>query len=191
MCPARKRFVVRQEFIALVLGTIGVLVLLDLLAWRIVRHLAIAASNWAPRIRNWPAWARARPVRAWIRLRFPRLYAFLAARLNPGHFTGLPLTLFVLSAAYIAFLLSGLVEEVLEADNVLRFDESVNAFFRPWRTNPLLVEAFLWITTLGSAPALTVVAATATGFLWTGRRRGAIVPLWIVFFGAQASTWAG
>lgn len=180
-----------QEFIVLVLGTLGVFVLLHLLAWRMVRHLAITASNWAPRIRNWPAWARTRPVRAWVRLRFPRSYAILAARLNPRDFTGLPLTLFVLAAAYVALLLSGLVEEVLEADNVLRFDESVNALFLPWRANPLLLDAFLWITALGSGPALTAVAATATAFLWTSGRHRAIVPLWIAFLGAQATTWAG
>ena len=96
----------------------------------------------------------------------------------------------VVSALYIGALLSGLTEEVVEAGGVLRLDQAINAAFAPWR-QPLLVAAFLWITALGTGSALTAVALTATGFLWADRRPRFIVPLWVTFVGAQATTWAG
>ncbi|AGK59741.1 phosphoesterase PA-phosphatase-like protein [Hyphomicrobium denitrificans 1NES1] len=176
---------------ALVIGLVASVLLLDALCWRGVRHLTLKASGWAPRIRTSRAWARVRPVRAWLKLRHPRFYAVLAVRLDPHLFTGLPLTLLVVGAIYIAALLGGLIEEVLEAGGVLRFDQAINAFFTSWRTEPLLVKGFLWITALGAGPTLTAVAVTATAFLWAGGRRGATLPLWVVFLGAEATTWAG
>jgi hypothetical protein len=75
----------------LLLGVLVVVLLLHALSWRAVQRLAVAAPGWAPRIRTSRAWAPTRPVRAWLRLRHPRLCAFLNARFNPHLFTGPPL----------------------------------------------------------------------------------------------------
>ena len=131
-----------------------------------------------------------RPVQAWLSLHHPRLYAHLRARLVPSTFAGLPLTMMVVAAIYVVALLSGVTEEVVEAAGVLRLDQAVNAALAAWR-EPALVIAFLWITVLGTGPALTAVALTATAFLWADRRAHFIVPLWVTFIGAQATTWAG
>jgi len=96
----------------------------------------------------------------------------------------------VVSALYIGALLSGLTEEVVEAGGVLRLDQAINAAFAPWRESPF-VAVFLWITILGTGSALTGVVLTATGFLWAAHRSHVIVPLWVTFLGAQATTWAG
>ena len=101
-----------------------------------------------------------------------------------------PLTLLILGAVYIAALLAGLIHEVIEAKEVLSFDEAVNSLLTVWRKGPLL-NAFLWITALGSGPALAAVAMTATAFLWADRRPTFIIPLWTAFLGAQLTTWAG
>lgn len=125
-----------------------------------------------------------------LRRLHPRASAFLSQRLRLDTFKGLPLTLLVLAALYMASLLAGLTHEVLEADETLRFDEAVNARFAPWRQPPL-IGVFLWITQLGSGPTLGAVAMTASLFLWAGRRQALIPPLWAAFLGAQLTTWAG
>ncbi len=162
---------------------------LHALAWHSL-HVLISTLDRLPLLRQTRAWARVRPLQAWLRLRHPRLHATLAARLRPKPFTGLPLTLLALGAFYVAALLGGLTGEVLEAGTVLRFDQAVNAAFGPWRVRPV-VGMLLWITALGAGPALTAVAAVATAFLWADRRPGFILPLWVAFLGAQATTWSG
>jgi undecaprenyl-diphosphatase len=162
---------------------------LHALAWRLLCAL-ITIAGYLPLLRERQAWARVRPLETWLRVRHPRLHAILAARLRPRPFTGLPFTLLVVGALYVASLLGRLTEEVLEAGVVLRFDQAINAFFGPWRERPLIT-AFLWITALGAGPALAAVAVTATAFLWADRRPGFILPLWVAFLGAQATTWAG
>lgn len=162
---------------------------LHALTWHLL-HALIAAVERLPTLRKTQAWARVRPLQAWLRLRHPRLHAVLAARLRPKPFTGLPLTLLVLGALYVTALFGGLTEEVVEAGAVLRFDQAINATFGPWRERPL-IQIFMWITALGAGPALTVVAITATSFLWADRRPGFIPPLWAAFLGAQATTWSG
>lgn len=162
---------------------------LHALAWRLL-HVLISATGRLALLRQTRAWARVRPLQAWLRLRHPRLYGVLAPRLRPRPFTGLPLTLLVLGAFYVAALLGGLTEAVLEGGVVLRFDQAVNAAFGPWRVEPL-VGILLWITAFGAGPALTAVSAVTTAFLWADRRRGFILPLWVAFLGAQATTWPG
>lgn len=162
---------------------------LHVLAWRLL-HALISAVERLPMLRDTRASVRVRPMQAWLRLHHPRLHAALVTRLRPKPSTGLPLTLLVLGALYVAALLGGLTQEVIEAGAVLRFDQAINAYFTPWRERPLIA-VFLWITALGAGPALTVVAITATGFLWADRRPGYILPLWVAFLGAQATTWSG
>jgi len=161
---------------------------LHALAWHLL-HALSSTTKRLPTLREARAWARVRPLQAWLRLRHPRLHAVLAARLRPKPFTGLPLTLLVVGALYVAALLGGLTEEVMEAGAVLRFDQAVNALFGPWREEPLIA-AFLWITALGVGPTLAAAALTTTGFLWADRRPGFILPLWVAFLGAEATTWA-
>lgn len=178
------------QAVLLLTATAAVLVAtLHVVLWRLLVGLSSATAR-LPRLQGSRAWARMRPVQAWLSLRHPLLYAHLRARLDPSTFAGLPLTMLVVAATYIVALLSGLTEEVVEAGGVLRLDQAVNAAFAAWR-EPLPVAAFLWITALGTGSALTGVALAATGFLWADRRSRLIVPLWMTFIGAQATTWAG
>ena len=78
----------------------------------------------------------------------------------------------------------------MEAGGVLRFDQAVNAHLAALRVPPL-VGMFRWVTALGAGPALTAASITASLFLWAHRRRGYILPLWVTFLGAQATTWSG
>jgi len=177
------------QVLLLLVGAAFLVWVLHALTWRLL-HVLISTVDRLPVLRETRAWARVRPMQGWLRLRHPRLHAVLAARLGSKPFTGLPLTLLVLGALYVAALIGGLTGEVLEAGSVLRFDQTVNAAFDRWREEPL-VGAFLWITALGAGPALAAVASIATAFLWANRRPGFILPLWVAFLGAQATTWSG
>ena len=74
---------------------------------------------------------------------------FLHSRFDPREFTGLPMTLMIAAAVYIVALFGGHVEDVLGGEGVAHFDEAINAFFGPYRVEPLLA-IFLWITALGA-----------------------------------------
>jgi membrane-associated phospholipid phosphatase len=178
------------ETALLVAALVVAIACLRALAWRLVR-LAIRATGWlraaaaGPRVRE-----RTRPILDRLRARAPRLCRWVEPRLDPDSFSGLPLTLLVVAALYIAGLFGGLVEEVMEAEGMQRLDLAINAVLAPWREQPWLA-VFLWITELGAGPTLTAVSIVATGFLWAHRRPLFIVPLWVAFLGAQATTWLG
>ncbi len=177
----------KAELIFTILAFGAVVLLIRTLALLCVRKLVNPGS-----LPPMPPYGKAAAlsVRKWLRDLNPQFLNFLRRRFRPGAITGLPLTLIVLGAIYIAVLLAGLVHEVMEAGEVVRFDQSVNSALSPWRKDPLL-GAFLWITALGSGPALGAVAMTATAFLWAGGRATLIIPLWTAFIGAQITTWAG
>jgi undecaprenyl-diphosphatase len=133
---------------------------------------------------------RDHPLRAALARRFPKTYGVLERRLTPRRFTGLPLTLMAAAALYLASLLGGLVEELREAEELVAFDEAVDALVAPYRV-PLLIEVFEWITDLGGSPALVALALVATGFLWADHRPRFIPALWVAFVGAHATTYLG
>ncbi|MGH8501331.1 MAG: phosphatase PAP2 family protein [Gammaproteobacteria bacterium] len=159
-------------------------------SWRLVRLTTRAARELAARFPASQMLARTHPLRAALSRRAPRSYAFMVRRLTPLRFDGLPLTLIVVAALYLIFLLGGLIEDVVEAEEIVGFNEAVNGFFDPYRT-PYLVGIFAWITDLGSMPALTLVSFVTTGFLWALQRGFLILPLWVTILGANATTWAG
>lgn len=160
------------------------------LAWRLVRLLFWVTAQGQVMAANPALRQRARPLRDKLRARFPHLFMVAAARLDPARFAGLPLTLLVIAAIYVAGLLGGLIGEVLEAEGAQRLDQAIQGFFGPWRVQPLIA-TFLWVTALGAGPTLTAVSLVATGFLWAHGRAYFIVPLWITFLGAQGTTWLG
>lgn len=122
--------------------------------------------------------------------RYPTLFALIARRVDPRRPTGLPLTLMVLATLYLFALFSGLTEDVLEAQGIIRSDNTINAALNPWRVEPL-VSIFLWITNLGSTPAVVAAVIVATGFLWPQRGTYIIVSLWVTCLGAVSTTTIG
>ena len=96
----------------------------------------------------------------------------------------------IIAAMYLIALFSGLTEDILEAEKIVRFDNIVNASFNAWRVEQL-ISGFHWITALGSSPTIVSAAMIATGFLWSQRRFHMIVPLWITSLGAVTTTSIG
>lgn len=128
----------------------------------------------------------------WARLRssFPMTTGFLHARVTLSRFTGLPLTLVVIAAVYIAGLLGGLVEELMEAEELVRLDEAIHQGTGAIRTDGMVV-VFSWITDLGGSAALIAVTLVTTGLLWAHGRASVVAPLWLTVLGSQLTTLAG
>ena len=109
------------------LGLILALLIVHQIAWLGVRGAAALAVRWAQPFATSRAYVRDHPVNAALAARLPRAHAFLAARFSAHEFTGLPLTLIVCAAVYIAALLGGLVDELFEAQDLPLF---------PWHAGP-------------------------------------------------------
>jgi len=171
---------------------VGVLVILALwiLAWQAVRLAFRLLYRLPAEIAGTRAWRHARTVRSRLAERHPRTIATLSARIDPHRFAGLPLTLLAAAALYVGFLLGGLVEELLEAEEILVIDRGINQAFQPVRAEPLLT-FFTWFTTFGDSAALIAVVVVASGCFWAYRRPLLILPLWVTVVGALTTTWAG
>ena len=170
------------------------LIVAILLVWQLALGLARLGLRVAPqlpgRVAAWQLGARVGPLRSWLADRFPGPYAWAARRLAPRRFAGLPLTLMAVAAAYLVFLLTGLAEDVVEAEEIVQLDDAVSALFTEYRRT-FLVSIFAWITDLGGKPALVAASFVATGFLWADRRPLYILPLWVTIVGALGTTWIG
>jgi undecaprenyl-diphosphatase len=178
------------QLTVLIVAVIVVVLLLRQLAWFVWRLLVHVARGMSPHLRDWGELSHVHPLRAALTARWPRLYEAMVRRSSPHKFSGLPLTLLAVAALYVLGLIGGLIEDLLQREGIVSFDLAINNFFGPYRTGPLL-EVFLWLTALGSSPAIVAVGVVATGFLWADRRAFFVGPLWITFLGAQVTTWAG
>lgn len=169
---------------------LAVILALRWLARRAALFVIGLASDVPPKLADSRAWARLRAVRSRLTDSHPAFVAFAARRVEPHRPTGLLLTLLVLAGLYLSALLSGLAEDILEAQGTVHSDNLINAALDPWRTGPL-VAAFRWITDLGSTPAIVAAVIIATGFLWPQRRPYFIVSLWVTCLGAVTTTTIG
>lgn len=172
------------------IGFLGVIILLWWLIWTIVYESAYLLNRLRARFPVSRVWARTHPLRAYFGYRYPRGYRFLAKRVDPNHPLGLPLTLGMIAATYVFSLIGGLVEELLEAEEMVAFDKAVNELLNAFRMPPF-IEVFAWITTFGDSSTLIIVALVSTGFLWVHHRGHFILPLWMTFVGAQVTTYLG
>ncbi len=127
---------------------------------------------------------------SWFSRRYPKTSHWLEARLTTRHFSGLLLTLMVLAMLYLLLLFGGLVEELLEAEELIRVDQWINQQLAQIRTDETLL-VFAWITDLAGSPALLAVAVVSTGVLWAHRQISYIAPLWLTVMGSQLMTYSG
>lgn len=160
------------------------------LAWWLTRAGRRGAIRLGAHLQRSGVWSRTHPITAYLQQRFPRLYGAAARRLDPKSFSGLPLTLLIGAAIYVASLVAGLAEELLEDEEMLNLDRRINDLFQPYRDG-VLVAVFSWFTDLGGSAGLLGVAIVASGFLWSHGRSSMVLPLWVSFGGAVITTWAG
>lgn len=133
---------------------------------------------------------RVRPIHNYLSKRFPRTVDFFEARLNPGKFSGLTLTLMVLAAVYIVALLLGLIDELREAEELIEVDNSINNALSVIRTGEI-VSAFAFITEWANISAIVIVAAVTSGLVMALNHGYLVPPLWVVVLGSQLTTYSG
>ena len=179
---------------AMLFLSVGMLIAIIVIMHRLSLRVAMRISDFVHRV---PAavvestvWGRSRTIRFQLAARYPTVIGLIQDRATPYRFSGLPLTLLAGATIYAVALFSGLAEEVLEAEGIVRIDNIVSASFAPWRIEPI-VSIFLWITALGSSPATVSATIIATGFLWSQRRFNFMAPLWITCVGAITTTSIG
>ncbi len=175
--------------LAVLAALIGVLAM-HWLGWRLVRLLFAGLRRLPPHLTGPRRWLAEHELRLRAKARYPNAYRRVAKRFDPHSPVGLSLTLLMLAAAYLAALLGGLVEDVVENDSIVLVDHAVTEALQPWRS-PGMMAAFNWITDLGTSAALGAAAAVGSALFWTYRRSSAIIPLWLTFLGSQATTYLG
>lgn len=122
--------------------------------------------------------------------RFPRIAGFTAARVTTTRFTGLPLTLCILLAGYLAAIGSDLAEDVIEQEQIVHFDQQLNAALGLLR-EPHFLHLFAYITRLANIETLVAVTLVSTAFLWADRRWRYIPGLVLTVVGSQTLTYIG
>lgn len=176
--------------LSVLLLLLAIIIILRFVSWFGLKGLNRLAGSSATAVRQ----IRAREGVAGLSLRFkqayPKTFRVVKARLTPHHFSGLPLTLMLIAALYIAALFGGLIEELLEAEELVLLDEWLNQQLTVLRTEQLIT-AFSWLTDLGGSPVLVAVAIVTTGLLWAHRRTSLIAPLWLTIIGSQITTYVG
>jgi undecaprenyl-diphosphatase len=173
-----------------ILVIVAIVIALRLAAWWFLRLVSSLLSKSMTVLKQLLVRKEISGLGSRIKVSFPETTKFMQARLTPGRYTGLPLTLIVVAALYIAALFGGLVEELLEAGKLVRFDEAINQGIEAIRTDGMIT-VFIWITDLGGSAAMTAVTLVTTGLLWAHRRRNMIAPLWLTILGSQVTTYAG
>lgn len=154
------------------------------LCWRIARHGA------APLTRGLGSlWGR-QQLSTRLAARYPRIAGVLSARISTARFTGLPLTLCVLLAGYLASIGSDLAEDVIEQEEIVRFDQHVNAALAFLR-DPHFLDLFAGITGLANLETLIAVTLVSAAFLWADRRAQYIPGLVLTVAGSQLITYIG
>jgi membrane protein DedA with SNARE-associated domain len=95
--------------------------------------------------------------------------AWLLARLAPGKYLGLHLTVGLLAAAGCLWLFGGVTEDLLNNDPLVQFDETVAAILHE-RATPTLTAFFLVVTALGSLEFLGLLGLVVTAIFVVQRR---------------------
>lgn len=173
-----------------VLVVFAMLVVLRLITWRalrLARRFFGKTAMIARRARNRDDVSA---LGSRFKTTFPQITGLLQSRLTPNRFTGLPLTLILIAAFYLAALLGGLVEELFEADELVQFDQWLNQQLAAIRIDGVIA-LFSWITDLGGSAALAAVAFVTTGLLWVYGHGYMIAPLWLSLLGSQITTYTG
>ncbi len=117
----------------------------------------------------------------------PGVFQFIHNRLDRSHFSGLTLTLLVLSFGYVLILFGGIVEDLLSADPIIRVDQNISALVTAFR-GPELLEVFTWITQLGNAWVVVPLALLSSLIFLTLGQRYLLLPLLAALLGSTLFT---
>ena len=140
-----------------VLGGIVIFALLLVWLWRwAVRHESFVRQSWRRFLQ--------RPYVHTLRVRFAPQIAFIQARLSPGNYLGLELTVGALVLTGASWLFGGLAEDVVRGDPITLVDVQVAQWFHDHAT-PLLTRVMLTITHFHDPLPVAGAVVLVAGFL--------------------------
>jgi undecaprenyl-diphosphatase len=112
----------------------------------------------------------------------PHFFSFLHQRLDRTHFTGLSLSLLVLSFVYVLILFGGIVEDLLTTDPIIQLDRHIAELVSVFRA-PEVLRLFAWITQLGNVWFVIPTVVLIGTALYLSRRGILLVPLLVSLLG--------
>lgn len=95
----------------------------------------------------------------------------------------------LVAALIIAGAITVLAFAVIDWSYASEIDRQVNTLFVPYRA-PWLVQLFIQITSLGTVVSTSTTVIIVSGLLWSAGRLQMLIPLWVSFLGAEATTWS-
>jgi undecaprenyl-diphosphatase len=134
---------------------------------------------WSGAQRLWGACC-ALPVFRRLSQRYPRAWAFVLARLTPGEFLGLHLTLGLLLSLAAIWLFGGITEDVIHHDPLTNFDLTLAAWLRAHST-PAGDRVAVAVSLVGS-PVVMSTLAIAGAAAFALRRRRILLAVWTAAF---------
>ena len=108
-------------------------------------------------------------VSKWLN-KHPRTYRQLTERLTSRHFTGLPLTIFVIVFLYVFSLLLGIVQDYLAKNGLTSADVRIDNLLYFFRSNTLL-HFFYFITLFAESAIVITLSVILSIFLWVRKQR--------------------
>ena len=117
------------------------------------------------------------PPVARLRERYDRQLSWLLRRLSPGAYLGLHLTVGLLVVVGCLWLFGGIIEDLLNNDPLVQFDESVETILHE-RATPTLTAFFLVVTALGSLEVVGILGFVVA-VIFGVRRRWLSLGTWL------------
>jgi len=121
--------------------------------------------------------------------KYPKLFAFLSARLTTCKFSGLTLTILSVTFLYILLLFGETTIEILTKGVLFKFDvmlASLVAYFR----DTGVIKAMLFITMFANKKTIILFLAASIVVFILYKKRGYIVPLLLSIAGSTVTTWS-
>lgn len=114
---------------------------------------------------------------------YPDFFLHIKNRFVLDKFSGLPLTLILLSFTYVASLFGGITEDVLNSEFIVDADLYLADTFKFFR-HAALIKIFFWITALGSWEMVFIFTAILAISIWLWGRRFYVVALLTTIVGS-------
>ncbi|PIX68519.1 PA-phosphatase, partial [Candidatus Roizmanbacteria bacterium CG_4_10_14_3_um_filter_39_13] len=167
----------------LLLYVVAFLVLGALIKWFIVRKgqaiFLLFRSLWASFKQSF---SENKELIAYTK-KHPRVFSWIAKRLNPHSVLGRPATFLFLIFVYVSFLFGGVIESLIKSEVITSVDIRVSHLLLLFRDNES-VQIFWWITVLGKAHMVLVVICAVSAILWVLKKRIYLIPFWVTVFGS-------
>lgn len=113
--------------------------------------------------------------------KYPNKVLFLKNRLKKDEFTWLPLTILSILIIYFILTFIWLIEDIFTSDIIVWLDMRLSAFFYAFR-NDLLVNIFLWISSLWRELIVIFFSILVSIYLYIHNKKNEVLVLYISLF---------